>query len=265
MASIFEELGILDLPFLPVTIPVKDKTVALMARALSAEEEDELDAIQMDEYGRLITEMTKPKPDGSMSELDRIALVYGTKPDHEIAEQLVGTREPDVRKRALEISQIDFQEELAKMALMEVEADRDAYAKEQNAAYEAAIKEAKSELQDEIAGQGHENLVAQIAQININIKALTLARKAYNSEYLFRTLYRTDEKTRAFDTADQLRQQWSSEKIGEVVTLVQEAVRTDLPFVSPPAVEPSGQPSSSSISEEATPTGGPPTETTPVA
>lgn len=265
MASVFEEMGIFDLPFLPVQIVVKTKTVDLKARALSAEEEDQLDSIQMDEYGRLITEMTKPKADGLISELDRVALVYSTKPDSEIAEQLVGTREPDVRKRALETSGIDFQFELDKISQIEDLAEREKYAAEQNKVYDAALKDAREALQAEIEAQGHELLVAQIAQININIKALTLARKAYNSEYLFRTLYRMDEKQRAFDTAAQLRQQWSTEKIEEAVKAVQEAVRTDLPFESPPEIAPSGQPSSSNTSEEVTPIGGPPTETTPAA
>jgi hypothetical protein len=266
MASYFSLQGIFDLPFVPVVVPIHKSPVNLQARALSAAEEDELDALQMDEYGRLITEMTTPpKPvDGEpvkLSELERIVMVYRSKPSSELAEQLAETREPEIRKRALELSGIDFTAEVEKMQAME-EGDRDKYAAEQNAVYEQAMKDAKVEIQATLELNDHENLVDQIAQININIKALTLARKAYNSEYLFRTLWTPDHSARVFETADQLRAEMSSETIAVAVKIVQEAVRTDLPFVSPEESAPNGPQPSSDTSAVDTTTGGEPTTTT---
>lgn len=258
--SFFEELGLLDRPFVPIKVKIHNKEIELRARALSGKESDELEAMQMDEYGRVLSKLMESN-DGAISELERVTRVYTEQPSKEVARQLVASRTLDVNARALEIAGIDFQKEADKLKELPEE-ERDAYAKEANEKWEAALEQSKSELQAELELMPSAELARQVAQVTINVRALRISRRMFNDMFLYYSLYEKDEEKKVFESRAQVGERLTAGTIGTLVEAVQAALKTDLPLESQGDSAPDNAPSLQNTSVEATADGGTPTTTT---
>jgi hypothetical protein len=261
MSNYFEELGLLDRPYVDFTSKLKGKEVKFRARSLSGQESDELESLQMDEYAKILSKLTE-KVDGSMSELERVRKVFESSPIEDVAKQLVAARENEVISRALDISGIDFRTEATKMEAME-ESEREAYATVQNEKYEAARAEATAELQAKFVAEPIEKLAKELSQVSINVRAMNLARRTFNDTFLYYALYHPDKDEKIFTSRDAVGKDLTAETIQQLVTAAQEALSTDIPFVSPGDNALDKQPSSPDTSEAVTEAGGKPTPTTP--
>lgn len=259
--SYFEEIGILDRPFVNLTAAVNGKDVKLRARALSAMEKDELEALQLDAYGRELSRLTVAEP-GSVSELERVSAVYAAKPKSDIVAQLLSARDSEIQARALEYSGIDLRSELEHIKSIENEDEREEYARVQNERFEDAKKAAKESIRLELEANSEHDLVREIAQINVNIRAQNAATKLYHSHVVYYALYRPDKDEKCFTSAADVTSSWTESTIRRLAETIQRSLETDIPFVSEAAPARKKRRSSQSTSEPATEVGGKPTKTT---
>lgn len=259
--SYFEELGVFDRPFVDVKAVLHGKEVPLQARALSAKDADAIDALQLDEYGRLLQKFTEPV-DGSVNEVERVERVYAAQSHPQVVRQLLQTRGSDIEARAIEISGIDMQATMEEMRSLPDDDAREAFAKSQNEILEEARKTARAEVKHELEAQDVSDLAHTLAQVSTNVRAQIQAGQATNAAFLFYTIYRPDTKERAFTSIDEVTEMLSPAKIVELADAVRRALATDIPFGSQGDEEPSTPPSSQRTSKAATPAGGKRTTTT---
>lgn len=259
--SYFQEIGLIDRPFVDLKISIRGKDVDVRARALSAKEADEIESLRMDEYGRLLTRFNE-SVDGGTSERERVTGLYATKSERELISQILPTREDEVAARALEASGIDFAREIAAVNRMETEEEREAYAKDVDERLEAAKLVAREDIRAELSLKSVDDLAQIMGQVNINIKAQRQSVEAYNTAFVYYALYRPDKPERVFDSVEQVAEELTDVKISEIVMAVQKALTTDLPFGSREDEEPNKPPSSPATSRGATKGGGTRTRTT---
>jgi len=260
--SYLSELGLLDRPFvsIDVTLGRSADKVRLRARALSARDQDALEALQMDEYGRLLTWFTEGTPDVE-PEIERVARIYETKSKQEIVGQILPTREADVTARALQQAGINMIQEAAYMRTLPEE-EQEAYAALQNEKLENAKLETREEVRAELMAQPVEQLARTMAQVNVNLRAMTQSTRLYSNAFVFYSLYQPIKDERVFGSPEEVGNELTEGKVTELVSIIKRALVTDLPFVSPVDGEPSTPPSSPSTSAAATRRGGRRTPTT---
>jgi len=264
MASFFEEIGAFDRPFVDVTVKVGGKETTLQSRLPSAQEQDSMEAYFTNEHAKALTEMTQPR-NGGPCELDTMRSMYSARPDADLINQLLGTRNQEVKKKAVELSGINLLKEYVRIKALP-EAEQAAAFAENDDKIAEFIGPAREHIAAEYEGCSHDELVEQTAQVAINIKALAKANRSLGAQYLYFTLYRPGENPkRAFESTDQVRDQLSPETIESITQAIRAAIEkdADLPPDSPEGSAPDGRSSSPSTSAAVTTTSGEPTATTP--
>lgn len=229
MASLFEEIGALDRPFIPVTLKINGRDVAVTARRPSAREQDSLDTYQMNEYGRVITESDR-SVDGNLSELERVKRIYTSRPKSDLVQQMLPTRADEIRQLAADLAGVDLGEESLKMAAMGDE-ERAAYVKQRDEEMKTVVEAAKKQVAEDIdKTETMESLVDYLAQVNINIKAQLIARRNAHASFLYYVLYRptgdgSEPTKRAFDSPEQVQAQFTKDGIEDIFNTVAAALK----------------------------------------
>jgi hypothetical protein len=257
--TIFEELLSFDRPYIPVTLKIGEHEVKCLARKPSSEEEDKLDALEGDKYGEAIIKATTPV-EGEVCELRRVKNIYLTRSKVEVLGQLLGTRQSDIQKRALELADINA------ATVMEAKKNLD---DEGAKAYDADLTEklkghwktALEEIEAEYDDKDFGELCDLMSQINVNMTALAEAGRAKSAARLHFQVF-TEDKERVFPDIEKIFS-LSSDTIRDLGQTVQIALLRasvpNLPFVLPVEAEPDAQPSSPSDSAADSTDGGTPT------
>lgn len=261
MASYFEEQGLFDRPFVDVNLTIRGKTIPAKARVASGKESDMMDVFFASEHSRVLASLDQ-STNGLPSERASIRAMYSTRPRSDIIDQLLGTRGKDIIERAIKIAGLDLVEEDKKMSGMGKE-ERTNYEAEKQAILDEARIKAKAEIASDYDSTSTDELLDKVTEVNVNIKALARANRALYAYYLYYTLYRPDEQTRCFESADQVKNELSSETIDSLTLQVRKALEqlSKVPTESPEASEQSGPTPSQSNSVEDTTASGEPTTT----
>jgi hypothetical protein len=254
----FQELLNLDRPFVPVTVKVGDKEIALQARRLSAADQDAIEAYFSDEYNRLVLEYFEPQ-NGKQSRFDEVITVYRSRPRADLLRQILGTRFEDVQARTFQISGLDIKEVRAELANASEERS-----KELDTVLAEAKAIAEAEIRSEYDSKSDDDLANIMASVNTNMKALTEARQRQTCRRLFYILYDLDGKRYLPSPEDAA--QLSKDTIAQWLQAVDIAFLTnvvqDLPFGSAADPAPNGPTPSQSNSGRATKGSGKRTKTT---
>ena len=266
MASIFEELVRLSRPFVAVTLTLGGKEIPCQARSLSAAEEDIADSHFKNVYSRILNEKRTPQGESPLSETEIIRSIYSTRPKEDLVDQLMITRQDAIQQEAIRSLGLDMRVEYLKLQAMDAD-EKVAYEKSQSVALEAALAEARKIVRADMMGLPMEQLVNQVTDVNINVKALEEANKEAESQFLLYALHTLDTPPApVFASLDDVRS-LPHDQIHTMAVQSREALhaeaKSNLPFASGTAAEPVKPTSSPSNSEAATETSGTPTETTP--
>ena len=269
MASLFAEMHILDRPYIPMQVEVRGSKVDIEVRLPSGQEQDLIDAFYMNTYATLLAQKCQRQEGEALSQRESYQAIYESKTRVDLLDQILPTRNSDTTDRASNLAGIDRVSEIRKMNQMD-ESVAHAYAEQLDGRVQEFYDEALKQISSEYDQHTVEMLAQLMSDININIKVTVAARKAMNADVLYYTMYRPlkgseteSNRVRAFDSVQELQEQFRSETIDIIMAQINEAMRKheDIPFVSREDKEPAGQPPSLSTLGEGITTGGKPTKT----
>lgn len=265
----FEDLLTLDRPYVPFSIKMRGKNVSLLARRLTAADQDALEAYFADEYAKLVVRLTEA-PAGKKSELEQIKEIYSNLTRPELIDKKIGSRSPWIHEEALKLAGLSSAQILAERQELSSSEDSEAmlaeYDKNMEEALRIAVEQVTESYRAEYDTWSSEELVEDLAKLTINIKANNEARQSQNARRLFYIVYvespGKDSPTRFFPSEEAITQ-LSREAIEKLLLEVEKAfeVEASLPFELPADHEQDGPAQSQSISEEVTKDSGKPTKT----
>ena len=267
MASLFEELGAFDRPWVDVTVRIGSAERQMLARVPSASEQDAIDAFYMDEFSRILMDNVVAK-DGKISERDRVADIYRTRSKEDIVEQLIPTRSLELKERVQALTGILIGAETLRLQAIEDDEERKIEAEALDIRWKEGEDIVRKEIAEELGYEDFDLLVKRLAEVNINLKVQMTAKKNTNARFLLSSLYfRNPDGSAgepAFKSIEEV-SQFKAETIESLTAQVQAALQkgADLPLESPAGEEPGKPLLSQSISEAATPISGEPIATTP--
>lgn len=238
----FDELLSLDRPEVPFTVTVSGKEVSLIARRLTAADQDALDAFYSDEYARLVIQYTDSVP-GKTSELERKKKLFMNLSREKLEEQLVQTREAEIHNESLNVLAPEREEllqqpdDVVRKRLLEV-----------RNALTADFLETYSQ-------NSNEEIADVLAQVAVNVRAEAEARGKRTARQLYYQVYEESvgQSVRFFPDPEAVLS-LSQETIIAFLQAVTQAFEApkDLPLESVADPEPDGPAPLPSISEEAT-------------
>lgn len=253
--TFIEELEALDRPYKPFEVSISNGKLSGFARNPSYEEQDAINAFQMDEYVRLLSSYTVAKK-GSISEEQKRRNIFSTRTKKELIDEIIPTIKNDIERRAYELLGLDIKEEGRKILALETDEEREAYVKEQEQKLMQCGKDAEAEYREELKGCEHKELVERLVQVNMNVNALQGSARAADAHFLFYSVYTVNADGQfvpAFASAAQVNK-FSPKALADISHAVREALRTALPFASQDVPAQDAPGSSASDSEVETPT-----------